>query len=60
MNRTERKRKLENNNFFFFSILCKIYGEEICKIMIIKEKKMKYKKNEKFHRIIVSNTGVNL
>jgi hypothetical protein len=42
MNRTKRKRKLENNNFFLFSIPCKIYCEDICKILTIKIK-MKYK-----------------
>jgi hypothetical protein len=35
--------------FFFCQILCKIYGEEICKILTIKNKN-KIKENEKFTR----------
>jgi hypothetical protein len=45
--------------FFFCQKLCKIYGEEICKILTIK-RKFKYKKKEKFYRTIGSNTCVSL
>jgi len=68
VNKTQKKfrnhynchEKLWNCIFFFFcQILCKIYGDEISKILTIKKNEIQ--ENEtKYHKTIESNTSVSL
>jgi hypothetical protein len=52
-------KTVELHFFFFCQILCKIYGDEISKILTIKKNEIQ--ENEtKYHKTIESNTSVSL